>query len=101
LRKVNEALLSTLDENATVPTVTDSGMRRNIVEILKLRRDGALDDNYNVVNFEELKFSPAIRNFESRLGVFDLTDKIEAPKRESTKTQGVDVKNLSQLQNNP
>ena len=101
LRKINQALRSTIDESVEVPSVTDKGLRRNIVGILNLRRAGALDENYNVVDFSELQFADVIKNFETRIGDFDLRDKITDPNKESVKTQGIDVKNLSQLQKNP
>ena len=101
LRKVNQALLSTIDESVEVPSIKDKGLIRNVTGILDLRRVGALDENYNVVDYRELQFVDVIKNFETRVGDFDLRDKISDPSMENNKNKGIDVKNLSQLQNNP
>ena len=101
LRMVNRALLSTIDEKVEKPSITEERLQNNIAGILKLRRVKALDENYNVVDFSELQFANVIKNFETCIGDFDLRGRISEPNKEITKTQGVDVKNLSQLQNNP
>jgi hypothetical protein len=101
LRRVNNALLSTIDENAEVPHIKESRDHHNIGAILSLRRLGALDEQYNVVDYNELKFSNVIRKFESRFGDFDLRDKITIPEKENGKTLGMGGKNLSHEQNNP
>ena len=87
LRRVNNALLSTMDDNAEVPNITESRDRHNIGAILSLRRLGALDEQYNVVDYDELKYSNVIKNFESHLGDFDLRDKISMPEKARIKSK--------------